>query len=409
MCDNFFGISTFSANAVWQIFIIYIIYSFVLYTLLLKYLSRYITKSIPINGDEQVYATCCFRGSTPIAIAKRLNNGGVVNVGDPWMTEKFPLPPDWFVENCRREGITNFAVHEVASHCNLPFKSGHFDMVVSSNTALFYDGEDKHCKHIAEEFYRILKPGGKLVFIRGLRQDKIEKRAVELGITNMKRKFQMKLPFPGFMMIGEKPLDLSSIEAPEEKMTACSHTLKPHLLPKYDSWMPTISLVISIAILGGLCYLVWYIWPLTDLPKAIPKSANNRLNTGLLAGTLPFTGFAMFESFIELRRECRTGLITTKGQFVLKYLKFLVLTLILSNVWGLIWWLPSAALNIWVDPRTPKAYHTMIHISVLTGLVWIVRLVQTGAMKLKAKHEERKEAEKQKVTETSLLIQSKQS
>eukprot|EP01114_Cavostelium_apophysatum_P000633 TRINITY_DN1057_c0_g1_i1.p1 TRINITY_DN1057_c0_g1~~TRINITY_DN1057_c0_g1_i1.p1 ORF type:complete len:118 (-),score=14.39 TRINITY_DN1057_c0_g1_i1:213-566(-) len=117
----------------------------------------------------------------------------------------------------------------------------------------------------------------------------------------------------------------------------------------------------------------------------------------------------MFESFIELRRECRTGLITTKGQFVLKYLKFLVLTLILSNVWGLIWWLPSAALNIWVDPRTPKAYHTMIHISVLTGLVWIARLAQTGAAKLKAKHEERKEAEKQKVTETSLLIQSKQS
>lgn len=79
----------------------------------------------------------------------------------------------------------------------------------------------------------------------------------------------------------------------------------------YTSWLPTFLGVVSVIVLGGLIFLAFYLWPLTDFPKQIKLEYYNRFNTGYLGGQIVGFAFGIVESSRKLRDDYGTGAIKT--------------------------------------------------------------------------------------------------
>lgn len=84
----------------------------------------------------------------------------------------------------RKQGLTKSATFQVGTYMELPFKSGAFDAVYTMETLVHAPDYRKALK----EFYRVLKPGGKLVlFEYSLKPEELLNEDEKLGMAKIKQ------------------------------------------------------------------------------------------------------------------------------------------------------------------------------------------------------------------------------
>lgn len=330
---------------------VFFIYHISLSSVFMEYNAKEFVKELDLKGDEKVFSLCVFRGSTFVQIAKQLTKGGTLHVADPWNTKKIQMSSEWLEENCRREGIPpeRYSI-QYGEPCNLPYASGEFDVVISNFTAASLQDDD-HNEHIGAELFRILKPGGRLIFKRLFSEDDIEKKAVSLGLE-VKVKFMFRFPSPAKIATGVKKI--ISMEVANGRDTkrkhSCSKAYPRLVAPDYSSWAPIVTLIISTIILAGFSYLIWWAFPLTDVPEGIPQRNMNRLNI-FLAQCLPTLGFAMILNYVQMASELASGELSRDiGSIAWFYIKFLLLGVFVSTIWNGIFWSPSVLLDLYLIP-----------------------------------------------------------
>ena len=117
---------------------------------------------VPIEGNETVLDVGCGRGLLLNSAARRLFAGEAVGI-DIWKKEdQSGNDPDVTRANAEAEGVADRIEILSSDMREIPFRSNHFDIVVS-NIAIhnLHSREDREAD--LREILRVLKPGGRIV------------------------------------------------------------------------------------------------------------------------------------------------------------------------------------------------------------------------------------------------------
>jgi len=144
---------------------------------------------LALSGDEKVLDAGCGLGLMSIGIAKRLKTGKVTAV-DVWNPQVLSgNSADAAQRNAKAEGVADRIRFEDGDIRHFGYPAANFDVAVSAGALHVFDEETERDQAV-REFYRIVKPGGKLLifdtsFVDRYAQVLRDCGASEVNVTSM--------------------------------------------------------------------------------------------------------------------------------------------------------------------------------------------------------------------------------
>jgi len=123
-----------------------------------------------VNGDEYLLDVGCGTGSVAISWAKILGRGKVVGI-DIYGGMSGNSPGQAY-RNAEIEGVSNRVEFKKANILEIPYPDNTFDIVTAGSVLHELHDEEDKIKAL-KEIRRVLKPGGKFIFIELLRDAKM--------------------------------------------------------------------------------------------------------------------------------------------------------------------------------------------------------------------------------------------
>jgi arsenite methyltransferase len=168
----------FIATAVWMI----------LGSRVFKYRTRdKLIGKLDLKGSEQTLDVGCGRGLLLIGTAKKLNSGRAFGI-DIWQTvDQSGNDPKVTPKNAELEGVVSKIEIVTGDARKLPFQNNQFDRITSSwaiHNIPTQEGRDTSLS----EMIRVLKPGGKIVFLDikyGYHYNKFLKNRVDINFEKL--------------------------------------------------------------------------------------------------------------------------------------------------------------------------------------------------------------------------------
>lgn len=261
---------------------------------------------------------------------------GKIIVRDPWNTSSCKAGDEWARENLYREGIPTdrIDISEGDARCINSIEDDYVDVVINNSLSFAYNNEDFTL--VAYEMDRILRVGGKLVVIQTIFGDDLGELMISNGYTIIYEKVVFKLPMPlKVITCIKKPKetkDLIEKRSDYEFEKQFSSDLKVYYVPKYTSYAPLFTFIISMILYGGICYLLEFIWNDIDIPKGLEEEAYNRLSSGFIGPSVLWAGYAMIENYRILRDEYASNDIISLSALFKKYIKFLIIGILNKSI-----------------------------------------------------------------------------
>lgn len=138
-----------------------------------------------LRGDEQVVDLGCGRGAVLNLAAARLTTGTATGV-DLWRSvDQSGNDPGVTLANAEAEGVADRVKVETGDLTALPFADDSFDVALSSLAMHNIHGPRRMTA--VDEAYRVLRPGGRLVFLDISAAKDYEQRLRELGASDVRR------------------------------------------------------------------------------------------------------------------------------------------------------------------------------------------------------------------------------
>ncbi|MHA2059994.1 MAG: class I SAM-dependent methyltransferase [Candidatus Ranarchaeia archaeon] len=125
---------------------------------------EFIAQKIQLQGHERVLDIGCGTGRFGLLLAKHLTSGRLVGI-DIYSTNAISTNSLLTVQrNAECEGVRNKCEFKFGNALDIPFPDNSFD-IVSAGSVLHMFQKDSDRKKVAEEVYRVLKPGGHFVTV----------------------------------------------------------------------------------------------------------------------------------------------------------------------------------------------------------------------------------------------------
>eukprot|EP01119_Soliformovum_irregulare_P018786 TRINITY_DN5823_c0_g1_i2.p1 TRINITY_DN5823_c0_g1~~TRINITY_DN5823_c0_g1_i2.p1 ORF type:complete len:293 (-),score=94.77 TRINITY_DN5823_c0_g1_i2:228-1106(-) len=235
-------------------------------------------------------------------------------------------------------------------------------------------------EYISMEFFRLLKPGGKMVLFGNMLANPIEKKLSQVFMKRMRCHYAVGFPSPAAMVVMYKAID-----APPSSHLFSKPQLEPLEALKsrdFSSWGPILLFILNIFIYAAACANLYLFWEFLGLPRRETSVGKvgplHRMNVAFLAPSIVFMGYGSVESYLRIRRRYAahnifglSGLIATHG-------KHLVVMSSAAFLWSSIWWFPTLFLDIYfgsnrVVPRILDLGISLTILAVIVSLGFYVR------------------------------------
>ena len=125
---------------------------------------EFIAKTTQIKGNERVLDIGCGTGRFGLLLAKHLTTGRLVGI-DIYSTNAIAGNSLQAVsQNAKCEGVAEKCEFKFGNALDIPFPDNSFD-VVSAGSVLHMFQRDHQRTKVAEEVFRVLKPGGRFITV----------------------------------------------------------------------------------------------------------------------------------------------------------------------------------------------------------------------------------------------------
>jgi len=129
-----------------------------------RHLAKKIIAKLQLQGNESILDIGCGSGLFMIEAAKKLSTGKAIGL-DCWVKkDQLKNSPYHTLRNIDRENVYDKTALVTGDMRYLPFKDHYFDVIIS-NLALHNLSSSQARTKVIEEAVRIVKPGGRILFI----------------------------------------------------------------------------------------------------------------------------------------------------------------------------------------------------------------------------------------------------
>jgi len=211
-----------------------------------------------------------------------------------------------------------------------------------------------------------------------------------LDLRILKRDISGRFPFFVELVIGYKPIEMKVFSATEE--TKIQHFKPFGFVPQRVQRSPFIYIILALYVVVhiALDVVLYYTWPIYDIPDTVDESSFYRVGSGYMAGNLPLLAFLFIECFRNLRNQYEYRRIANLFQFMIFGILCLFASILFTGIFNGILYLPGLSVELYVTPILGSYSRVVNMLVTFSILLTVLRLVPTLFIKWRNKREKGK-------------------